>query len=284
MTCCYLQRMTMKWILTRATKRPLGDFSKTKKLGSSDMYELNLPKDTWRCPELEIYADTETYYVTHGLKPWEHIGEKDHRALLKPMLVKPLLLVWWYEFERKTVKQVLYLDQDNELEMINQFLSNLSYIYNELKRTPVLYFHNTAYDVPVLANLFKQLDPNFILYFFTIRESKRFTRGCMQSPKYNFYCKFGDTLKYDRTMSIAEAGRMFNVPKLGGFPYGMCDPSLEGENVVFTDVHTGKRGSYPLFKAIEYAEQDVRIMKMLHEWRTELNDDLNKVMIGSWNS
>lgn len=182
------------------------------------------------------------------------------------MPVKPLLLVWKVEDEN----HVLYLDQENELDMINQFLSHMSYIYNTMRRTPTLWFHNSTYDISVLANLFKQLDPDLVLYYFCQRKSGNFIRGCMQSPKYNFYIRFGDTLKYDKTMSIENAGDMFGIHKLGGFPYGMCDPELVGDNledarVAFTDIHTGKRSEYPLNKAIEYAERDVEIMRELHK-------------------
>lgn len=196
------------------------------------------------------------------------------------MAVKCMLLVWKYGHQN----HVLYLDQNNELEMINQFLSNLSYIYNVERRTPTLYFHNSSYDITVLANLFKQLDPDMELYFFCQRKNRGFLTGCMQSPKYNFYCKFGDTLKYDATLSIAKAGDMFGKPKLGGFPYGMCDPELVGNTmddvvVRFTDIHTGKKGEYPLKKAIDYAERDVEIMMQLHHWRCKSNEELNSLMI-----
>lgn len=199
------------------------------------------------------------------------------------MPVKPLLLVWKVEQEN----HVLYFDKDNELQMANHFLSQLSYLYNTKRRTPTLWFHNSSYDIRVLANLFKQLDPDLVLYYFCQRKSGSFIRGCMQSPKYNFYCKFGDTLKYDKTMSIENAGDMFGKHKLGGFPYGMCDPELieddlEETRVAFTDVHTGERKEYPLIKAMEYAERDVDIMKDLHEWRNELNAELNSVMIEGW--
>lgn len=182
------------------------------------------------------------------------------------MPVKPLLLVWKVEGEN----HVLYFDKDNELDMTNQFMSQLSYLYNTLRRTPVLWFHNSSYDIRVIAPLLKQLDPDLVIYYFCQRKAGSFIRGCMQSPKYNFYCKFGDTLKYDKTMSIENAGDMFGKHKLEGFPYGMCDPELVGDDiedarVAFTDVHTGKRSDYPLNKAIEYAERDVLIMEKLHQ-------------------
>lgn len=169
------------------------------------------------------------------------------------------------------------------MDEIHYFLSNLSYIYNELNLTPILYFHNSSYDIPILASLFKQLDPDLILYFYAVRESKNFIRGCMQSKAFNFFCEFGDTLKYDRTMSIERAGQILGKPKIEGFPYGMCDPKLVQGMIVFRDMHTGEKKMYSMDKAMEYAERDVDIMREFHLRRLQLNELENKQMIDNWN-
>lgn len=204
------------------------------------------------------------------------------------MAVKPILLAWQYKNVGgetncgEWVKDCRVVDES--LETIHYFLGNLGWIYNTLRLTPVLYFHNSSYDIPVLAGLFKALDPDLILYFYVVKENKKFIRGCMQSPKYHFFCEFGDTLKYDRNMSIEGAGKLVGLEKIEGFPYGMCDVKVENGKVFYTDLHTGEEGEYPLDKAMEYAERDVDIMRMYHQRVKKTCEQLNREMIVGWNS
>lgn len=178
------------------------------------------------------------------------------------------------------VKDVKYIDE--KLGGLNYFMENMSWLYNHCKLTPLLYFHNASYDLPILVPLLRMLDPDLYLYFYVVRESKNFLKGCMQSPKYNVFIEFGDTLKYDRAMSIEKAGEILGKPKIEGFPYGMGDLKLEGDEVVFTNIQTGKRERYSLHKGMEYAERDVGIMRELHLRRLRQNKLENEQMVEHW--
>lgn len=260
--------------LTRIRRRRSLGRPSTRKVGSSNVNELCAPAGY---PKLEVFADTETYYETLGLEPWNWIGKEGCMKVLSAMPVKPILLAWQYGLEEELMKECKYID--GSLDVIHYFLGNLEWIYNTLRMTPVLYFHNSSYDIPVLAPLFKKLDPDMILYFYAVRDSGNFIRGCMQLPKYNLFCEFGDTMKYDRTMSIERAGKILGKPKLEDFPYGMCDPRLEEGMIVFRDIQNGEEKRYPLDKSIEYAVRDVDIMREIHHRRKALDEKLNREMM-----
>lgn len=263
-------------------KRALAEES-SKQIGTSNLFELCVPKGY---KKLEIFADTETFFDLGGIKPWEWIGKKNGAAVLSTMVVVPFIIAWQYRnvggedaFD-EWVKDCRYID--DSLSAIHYFMGNLEWIYNKLKLTPILYFHNASYDIPALVPMFKVLDPDLYVYFYVVKESKNFIRGCMQSKKYNFFCEFGDTLKYDRAMSIERAGEILGKPKIEGFPYGMGDVRLEGDEIVYVNIQTGKEERYPLYKGMEYAERDVDIMREFHLRRLGLNKLENEQMVENW--
>lgn len=244
--------------------------------------------------KLPVYADTETFYVTHGLEPWTKEGTKEYGKTLAHMEVYPLILVWMFKkhsprfrkgegyYESGGWIKRNYLNDG--LDRIEELLLDLSFIYNEWGMTPVLYFHNASYDIPVLAPLFEKLDPDLTLYFYTGAESKKnFMSGSMMSKKYNFYCEFGDTLKYDSRMSIEKAGKIFGKPKIVGVPYELCDVSYEEDgNIYYIELTTGKGNCYPLKQYMEYAMRDVEIMAMLHERNLKNINMVNQIMMDDW--
>lgn len=152
-------------------------------------------------------------------------------------------------------------------------------IFNNWGFTPVLAFHNTSYDMAVLEPIFKSLDPDMIIYFYT-DDSKHFIRGSMQSQKYNFFCELYDTLKYDKSMSIEKAGEILGLPKLKGLPYGLCDIELtDNDQILYRDFYTGKELTYPLEEYMEYASRDVDIARRIHERRIRQSNLVNEIMV-----
>lgn len=69
---------------------PLPGLSKTKRIGGTEFMELQKPSNL----KLEVYADTETFYMTNGVEPWSLKGTKNYTAALKEMDVIPFILVW----------------------------------------------------------------------------------------------------------------------------------------------------------------------------------------------
>lgn len=143
-------------------------------------------------------------------------------------------------------------------------------------------FHNSSYDIPVLEPIFRTLDPEMVIYFYT-DDKKRFIRGTMQSEKYNFFCEFEDTLKYDRDMSIAKAGKILGLTKLEGLPYGLCDVSLDDDDFIcYRDFYTGAKKRYSLEKYMEYAKRDVDIARKIHERQLRQAHLVNEIMMEDW--
>lgn len=140
-------------------------------------------------------------------------------------------------------------------------------------------FHNAAYDLAVLEPIFRELDPTMIFYFYT-DDKKHFIRGSMQSEKYNFFCEFDDSLKYDKNMSIEKAGNILGYPKLEGLPYGLCDVGLDDDdNIYYYDIHTGEQRMYSLERYMEYARRDVEIMRKYIERINHQKDLVNRIMV-----
>lgn len=170
----------------------------------------------------------------------------------------------------------------NCLDAFEVFLEDMAMVYNEWRFTPVVYFHNSSYDIPMIEPLLKVLDEDIILYSYVKPTDKGFIRGAFESPKYNVFWEFGDTLQYDKTISISKAGEMLGKPKIKGIPYGLCDVRVEGDDFVYEDLHTGETKSYPIKKYLEYAENDVTIMRELNERRYRNMNKVNEIMIEDW--
>lgn len=71
------------------SKNPLPGLSKTRRIGATEYMELNKPPNL----KLEVFADTETFYKTNGVEPWNLKGTKNYTAALKEMDVIPFILV-----------------------------------------------------------------------------------------------------------------------------------------------------------------------------------------------
>lgn len=268
----------------RRIKRSLGRITK-KRVGSLDIMERQPPTGNGR---IAVYADTETWYVTYGLKPWEHIGKPHAGAIVAEMTVFPCIISWQYPRRNlkkdrsdtyeaggwiKKTRFIQYLDHFEE------FMDDMSYIYNEWRLTPTLYFHNSMYDIPVIEPLLRELDPDIILYTYVKPTDKGFIRGAFESKKYNVFWEFGDTWQYDKSISIAKAGEILGKPKIKGIPYGLCDIRLDDGNIVYEDLHTGETKTYPKDKYMEYAERDVDIMRELNERKEDKMNKANELMV-----
>lgn len=272
-----LKRINRK--LGRVTKRKVGDL---------DIMERNPPVGFNR---IDIYADTETWYKTWGIKPWEHIGKKGCSAVLSEMTVFPCLISWQYRRRqfRKDYKSTYesggWVKDTKLIQFIDDFeafMFELSFVYNDWKMTPTLYFHNSSYDIPVLEPLMRELDPDLILYFYVKPTNKGFIRGAFESPKYNFYCEFGDTLQYNTTLSIDKAGEILGKPKIKGIPYGLCNLAVRGDVMEYDDLHTGEVKTFSLEKYKAYIERDVTIMREINERKIREINQSNSIMIEDW--
>lgn len=158
----------------------------------------------------------------------------------------------------------------------------MSKIYNEWDFTPTVYFHNSSYDIPIIEPLLRELDPDIVLYVFVKNTDKGFIRGAFESPKYNVFWEFGDTLQYNRTISISKAGEMMGKPKIKGIPYGLCDARVNEGNIEYEDLSSGETRQYPIEKYMEYVERDVDIMRMLNERKLKNMNSVNAIMVEDW--
>lgn len=266
-------------------RRPLPGFS-NRRVGDTDQMELKSPRGHLK---VEIFADTETYYHTNGVEPWNNKGKPNYTTKLKEMDVYPFIFVYkfnrgrfckdtrrWWLTDRWITKKIIVDDYDK----LEEFFDDLAYIYHHMGGTPVLYFHNANYDLRVLEPLFKFMDPDMVFYFYTANKSKKFIGGKFESQKYNFYCELGDTLLYDPTVSIEKAGEMFEIKKKSeGIPYGLCDLEFEGDGTFsYTEFDTGIRKTFSLDKYLDYAVTDVDIMAKLHRRMKTVRDEVNGVM------
>lgn len=137
------------------------------------------------------------------------------------------------------------------------------------------------YDIPIIEPLLRELDPDMVLYTYVKPTDKGFIRGAFESPKYNVFWEFGDTLKYSR-ISIGKAGEILGKPKIKGIPYGLCDLKVKNNIMEYQDLHTGETKTYPLDKYMEYAERDVDIMRELNERAFVSIDNVNAIMVDDY--
>lgn len=72
----------------KQTKRSLGLIT-DKRIGDLDLYERSNPKGY---KLIDVYADTETWYKTYDMKPWEHFGKPGLSCVLSEMTVFPCLI------------------------------------------------------------------------------------------------------------------------------------------------------------------------------------------------
>lgn len=135
------------------------------------------------------------------------------------------------------------------------------------------------YDIPIIEPLLRELDPDIILYTYVKPTTKGFIRGAFESPKYNVFWEFGDTLLYDRSISISKAGEILGKPKIKGIPYGLCDLRAVDGNLEYEDLHTGETKTFPMDKYLEYAERDVDIMRELNERKDSKMNKANELMV-----
>lgn len=269
------------------TRRTLAKFDTRRKIGGTDHPELmNIPGNK----KIFVFADTETFYQTNGIEPWKYIGKKSSGQMLAEMDVYPFLVAWQFRRHKNrpsggfyesggVFERCVFVDDISRVEAL---LMDLSMIFNNWGFTPVLAFHNTSYDMTVLEPIFRTLDPDMIIYFYT-DDAKKFIRGSMQSQKYNFFCELYDTLKYDKNMSIQKAGEILGLSKIEGMPYGLCDVYLDDDdNVCYNDMYTGELRSFPLSLYMEYARRDVDIARKIHERRMRQCDLVNEIMVEDW--
>lgn len=250
--------------------------------------ELNKPPNL----KLEVFADTETFYKTNGVEPWNLKGTKNYTAALREMDVIPFILVWkfrrirWDGRYKKWVKCMQWTKRRvviDDLDKLERLFDDLHDIWHVRGYTPVLYFHNAIYDIHVLEPMIRQADPTAIFYAYSQKRGKHFLKGSFASTKYTYYCELGDTLQYDKTMSIEKAGKMLEMEKANeDIPYGLCDVETRDgdvEHFYYRDLETGEERKFDWDRYLDYAERDVDIMARLHEKTKASKEELNAVMI-----
>lgn len=202
-----------------------------------DFRKIKIPA---RRKKINIYCDFETFYYTDGYPLWEHLDEEGFsNVLAKSTIIVPWLLgvnapnINSYTIKGKRVAKLGDYSIRASADYPHESFFLLLKEYWEGGFTPVVWFHNTSYDLrSAYETAFRENDPDLIGGFYA-KQDGTFLRGMMESPKYGFKCEFGDTLLY-RRMSLAKAGEMFGSPK-GSIPYTMMDLQVINDRVLYTD-------------------------------------------------
>lgn len=131
--------------------------------------------------------------------------------------------------------------------------------------------------------MIRQADPTAIFYAYSQKRGKHFLYGSFASTKYTYYCELGDTLQYDKTMSIEKAGKMLDMEKTNeDIPYGLCDVECredDPEHFYYRDLDTGEERKFDWDRYLDYAQRDVDIMARLHEKMKCSMEELNAIML-----
>lgn len=238
-------------------------------------------------PKFNIYADTETFtLLPPAAKPWDEQDTSVRNEILRSLTQVPWLLVWTTRSIRKEDKTYriegdwftdhCFLDDNN----FEPFFDVLRRVYAN-KHIPVINFHNSSYDLTCIFNIWQRLDPGLIVYFYTKPGNYDFLMGEMESPKYNFKAKFGDTMLYQGKISIAQMGEELGYPKGTNVPYTLGNLSIKEGHLLYTDTSDGQIKTFPLKPYIEYAERDIEIMRRYDEYLEKVKDSVGKTVIGN---
>lgn len=185
-----------------------------------------------------------------------------------------------YEYRGKikirenNVKHESILDSRNH----ENFFIYLAWIY-ENKRIPVVYFHNATYDLTsIILPCWMKLDPNLRVYIIVKDKQDSFIFGGMESVKYGFKCKFGDTNKYEN-ISIRKLGDIMGFSK-GDVPYEIMNLELDNGLMRYTNMQSGKQEKYSLGEYLDYCHRDIFIMEKYFYNLEYFNKKLNVEIVG----
>lgn len=243
--------------------------------------EISFPK----YPKFKIYADTETFtLIPPTAKPWEEPDTKKRNEILRSLAQIPWLLVWTnrsirqvgnkYKIEGDWFIHHTHLT-DNNFELFFDFLRR---IYAN-RHIPVINFHNASYDITCLCNIWRRLDPDLLIYFYTKPGNYKFLMGAMESPKYKFKAQFGDTMLYLNDISVDEMGSELGYPKLKGVPYAIGNIHMRDGQLIYIDTTDGQTKTFPFQTYLEYAERDVEIIRRYDEYLEKVKDSAGRAVI-----
>lgn len=223
---------------------------------------------------VNIFADCETYIDTeHTYLNLEDYKNRDLRDLVfrNEGVVVPWLLC--FEVPRVGIdpqgrprmlvgREILWTVYPHE-----DFFKKLRHIY-ECKKVPLIWFHNTTYDITALfPTAMKYLDPNMEIFFHVKDSNNDFITGQIYSPKYKFKAVLGDTMKYKK-ISLGKVGEMFNFPK-GSVVYTMANLEIIEGVGYYTNWETGRRETFLAQDYINYCIRDVQLLSRYYDYITK---------------
>lgn len=243
--------------------------------------EITFPK----YPTFDIFADTETFTLLPPLvKPWEESDTSKRNNILRSLTQVPWLLIWTskairkeerkYRIEGDWTEDHCFLDDNN----FEPFFDVLRRIYAN-HHIPVIHFHNASYDLSCIFNIWQRLDPGLIVYFYTKPGTYEFLMGAMESPKYNFKAKFGDTMLYKGKLSVEKMGDELGYPKVQGVPYNIGNLSIKKGCLLYIDTVDGILKTYPIDDYIKYAKRDVEIIRRYSEREQNAKDAVGRIVV-----
>lgn len=187
---------------------------------------------------INIFADFETFLYTEGYELTGLTEEETEATLAAHCKVIP----WLMGYSAPAIKTdgvKMYVDEEHyqnhwSIDYPHEdFFRLLGNLY-KLGYIPVIWFHNTSYDLTAaIGTAFKKLDPEMNCHFYCKDDDKAFLHGAMSSGKYGFRAEFGDTLLY-RRISLAVVGEMLGYPK-GEIPYTMANLCVIDGKVLYTN-------------------------------------------------
>lgn len=223
--------------------------------------------EPWR-KKINIFADCETYIDCNRLN--SELDDEDTLNALKYGTLIPWLVAFRVP---KVVKNGnTYINTGIYETFISwnyphkNFFEKMKELYKK-GFTPVVWFHNAAYDLSAMfPTMFNDYDPNSKCFFYCKGKDKSFLHGGAEMS--GLKIMFGDTLLY-RKISLSAVGEMFGIPK-GEIPYKMANLSISGGNVHYYDWGAKTFSFIPLKKCVDYVANDVYL---LHRYYTQLNEE-----------